>query len=99
MKPENKPAESEQPPNVDANKLHHIFDNPDHSFGDFVSQFGSQEEAFRAIENATRNAIKEQKITGEYKIQIEIAGHKLGVAGIVMPDGTIKIGTAYPWKD
>ena len=99
VKPENKPPESEQPPNVDANKLHHIFDNPDHSFGDFVSQFGSQEEAFRAIENATRAAIKEQKITGRYEIQIEIAGHKLGVAGNVMPDGSIKIGTAYPWKE
>jgi hypothetical protein len=66
---------------------------------EFLSNFDTEEAAFRAIENATRSAIREQKITGEYKIQIEIAGHKLGVAGIVMPDGTIKIGTAYPWKD
>ncbi len=98
-KPESKPPEAEQPPKVDANKLYHIFDNPDHSFGDFLSQYGSQEEAFRAIEDATRNAIEEQNITGEYKMQIEIGGYKLGVAGNVMPDGTIKIGTAYPWKD
>jgi hypothetical protein len=98
-KPAPKPPEAKQPPIVDANKLHHIFDNPDHPFGDFVSQYGSQEEAFRAIEDATRNAVREQNITGEYKISIELGGRRLIVKGYVLPDGAIKIGTAYPWNN
>ena len=95
------PLESEdlQLPKVDVNKLHHIFDKKGRELDEFLSTFDSEEAAFHAIEDATRAVIREQNITGEYKIQIEIAGHKLGVAGIVMPDGTIKIGTAYPWKD
>jgi hypothetical protein len=47
------PSQTEQPPKADPNKLHHIFDNPEHPFGDFISQYGSQGAALRAIEDAT----------------------------------------------
>ncbi|QBR71112.1 hypothetical protein CU048_07245 [Beijerinckiaceae bacterium] len=93
------PPESKQPPNVDSNKLHHIFDKEGRELDEFLSHYDAKETAFRAIEDATRKVITEQKITGQYKIQIEINGYKLGVGGRVMPDGAIKIGTAYPWKD
>ncbi|MGH6836361.1 MAG: hypothetical protein ACREC9_12635 [Methylocella sp.] len=99
-KPETKPLEApeaEQLPDVDANKLHHIFDNPEHPFGDFVSQYGSEEAAFRAIEDATRKALQEQHITGKYRIEIEVGGRRLIVKGNVLEDGTVKFGTAYPW--
>jgi hypothetical protein len=103
-KPESKPPETPetenlQPPEVGANKLHHIFDKKGRELDEFLSTFDTEEAAFHAVEDATRAKIKEQNITGQYKIQIEIAGHKLGVGGRVMPDGTVKIGTAYPWKD
>ena len=52
--------------------------------------------AFHAIEDATRNAVEEQNITGKYKIEIEVGGRKLSVTGYVLPDGTIRIRTAYP---
>jgi hypothetical protein len=81
VKPKSKPPEppeAEQLPDVDPNKLHHIFDKEGRELDEFLSNFDSEEEAFRAIEDATRAAIKEQNITGQYKIQIEIDGYKLG---------------------
>jgi len=92
-------TETEQSPEVDPNKLHHVFDNPDHPFGDFVSQYGSREAAFRAIEDAAREAVLEQGITGQFRITIEVGGRRLIVKGNVMDDGTVKIGTAYPWNN
>ncbi len=91
--------ETEQLPKPDPNKLHHIFDKNGREFDEFLSKFDSRETAFHAIEEATLNAIRERKIAGQYKIQVEVSGHKLGVGGKVMDDGTVKIGTAYPWKD
>jgi len=88
----------EPSPKVDPNKLHHIFDKQGR-VDEFLLRCDSQEAAFGANEDATRTAITEQKITGQYKIQIEVDGYTLGVGGKVMPDGTTKIGTAYPWKD
>jgi hypothetical protein len=68
-KPEIKPPETPQfedlqRPEVDANKLHHIFDNPRHELDGLVSEFGSQEAAFEAIRNATQEAIKRENISG-----------------------------------
>lgn len=90
--------ESEQPPNADTNKLHHIFDKPGRGLDNLEAAYGSQEGAFRAIESATREAIKEQQISGEFKIRVEVGGYELTVRGNVMSDGTVKVGTAYPWK-
>jgi hypothetical protein len=67
VKPENKPPETleaEQQPNVDSNKLHHIFDKAGRWLDNLEAAFGSQESAFRAIESATREVIKEQQISG-----------------------------------
>ncbi len=85
----------EPPAKVDANKLHHIFRKEGRDLDSFASEFGSEERAFRAIEAATRQAVKELGITGEYKIQIDVGGHRIGVSGNVLKDGTVKIGTAY----
>jgi hypothetical protein len=92
-------TETEQSPEVDPNKLHHVFDNPDHPFGDFVSQYGSREAAFRAIEDAAREAVLEQGIAGQFRITIEVGGRRLIVKGNVMDDGTVKIGTVSPWNN
>ncbi len=98
-KPTSQPLEAERPSIVDTNKLHHIFDKKGRELDEFLSHYNSEEDALNAIENATRKLIMEQKITGQYKLRVDIDGYKLGVAGRVMPDGTLKIGTAYPWKD
>jgi hypothetical protein len=66
--PETPETENLQPPEVDANKLHHIFDNPRHELDGLATEFGSQEAAFEAIRNATQDAIKRQNISGMYEI-------------------------------
>ncbi|MDQ6702806.1 MAG: hypothetical protein M3Z96_06715 [Pseudomonadota bacterium] len=96
VKPESKPPESEQPPIVDANKLHHIFEKQGRDLESLISDFGSQEAAFEAIENATREVVRTKEISGKYEIQITVGQHKLTVRGNVMPDGTVKIGTVFP---
>ncbi|MGH6868443.1 MAG: hypothetical protein ACREDA_06150, partial [Methylocella sp.] len=100
-KPESQPPEApenEKLPEVDANKLHHIFDKAGRQLDDLVAALGSQEAAFRAIEDAARDAVKAQGITGEFKIRVEVDGIELTVKGNVMNDGSVKIGTAYPWQ-
>ncbi|MGA7383647.1 MAG: hypothetical protein WBW81_02795 [Methylocella sp.] len=99
VKPESKPPEppeTEQQPNVDANKLHHIFEKQGRDLESLISDFGSQEAAFEAIVNATREEVRTKEISGNYEIQITVGQHKLTVRGNVMPDGTVKIGTVFP---
>ncbi|MGH6852486.1 MAG: hypothetical protein ACREDJ_04660 [Methylocella sp.] len=60
VKPKTKPpdapeTENLQLPEVDANKLHHIFDKPRHGLDGLVTEFGSQESAFQAVASATRD--------------------------------------------
>jgi hypothetical protein len=102
VNPETKPpeppeAEDLQLPKVDANKLHHIFDNPRHGLDGLVTECGSQESAFQAVARATREAVKAQGITGEYEIEVKVGRHLLTVTGHV-DNGIVNIGTVYiPW--
>jgi hypothetical protein len=90
-------AEDLQLPEVDSNSIHHIFDDPRHGLDGLVSEFGSQESAFEAIAEATRDAVQSQGITGEYKIQVEVEGNMVTVKGRVY-NGIVNIGTVYiPW--
>jgi hypothetical protein len=100
VKPESKPLEAEdlQVPKIDPNSLHHIFDDPDHGLDGLVTEFGSQESAFEAIAEATRDAVRSQGITGQYEIQVEVGGRQVTVRGRVV-DGVVNIGTVFiPWK-
>jgi hypothetical protein len=86
-----------QLPKLDPNKLHHIFDDPDHDLNVLLDEFGSPESAFDAVAAATRDAIKLQGITGQFEIQVEIGGQTVTVRGRVY-NGIINIGTVFiPW--
>ena len=85
-------------PESDANKLHHIFDDPKHQLDGLVADFGSKEAAFGAIEEATRKTVLGRNISGPYVETVHVGQYSLTVKGRVM-DGKLKIGTAYiPWK-
>ena len=48
---------------VDPNKLHHIFDDPKHKLGDFLSKYdGDKEKAYRAIEDELIKHINKTEI-------------------------------------
>ncbi len=79
---------------ADANKLHHIFDNPGHGLDAVVSAYGSQENAYAALQGATASAVQTQGLTGEFEMTVEVGGQSVKVTGVVM-NGTARIGTAY----
>jgi hypothetical protein len=79
---------------ADANKLHHIFDNPDHRLDAVVSAYGSQANAYAALQAATESAVQRQGLTGEFETTVEVGRQSVKVTGVVM-NGTARIGTAY----
>ena len=77
------------------NKLHHIFGQAKHKLGPLLDQFGgSQEAAYRAVENATRTAARNQEFMGVFRTTVEVSGQVVVVKGIVI-DGTAQIGSFW----
>jgi RHS repeat-associated protein len=75
-----------------ANKLWHIFGNPDHGLGPLVQKFGGPAAAYEAIQKAAQSQIS---MTGAFKaVWIQVGGMNLQVNGTVI-DGIVKISTAY----
>ncbi|MGH6813655.1 MAG: hypothetical protein ACREDM_15380 [Methylocella sp.] len=103
VKPESKPLETPETenlrlPKIDPNSLRHIFDKSDHGLDGLVAEFGSQESAIQQVASAaTRDAVKEQGITGQFKIQVNVVGHMVTIKCNV-DNGIVNIGTVYiPW--
>jgi len=81
---------------VNANDLHHIFDDPKHNLDGFLKSFGgNQEKAYTALENAAQTYVSKNKMTiGIFETTVNISGYKVTVRGFVSGD-TVKIGTAF----
>lgn len=79
---------------IDPNKLHHIFDDPEHYLQPIVDRLGSQEAAYRAIQQAAQGLVSSQNLTGLQSLTVNIGGTDVTVDGIVI-DGVFRIGTAY----
>lgn len=79
---------------ANANKLFHIFGNPAHNLTDLVAKFGSQEAAFKAIQQGTEAAVQQQGLTGVFQTTVQVAGETITVRGNVV-GGVVKIGTAF----
>ncbi len=67
-----------------ANRFHHIFDKPEHNLGGLVEKYGSQENAFNAVQNAANQALKEGKLTPDSKgiLPSGDAGNIINVGGM-----------------
>jgi hypothetical protein len=83
---------------ADPNKLNHIFGQAKHNLDDFVGKFGSQDEAFFAIQDATQAAFNAGDVAtgarGVFRQTVRVAGQDLTVEGRVI-DGVVRVGTAY----
>jgi RHS repeat-associated protein len=78
-----------------ANRLWHIFGNPEHGLGSLVAKYGSQLAAYSAILNAAQAQIT---ATGNFVgVAIQVGGTNIQVNGTVI-DGVVKISTAYIGK-
>ncbi len=82
-------------PQIDPNKLNHIFNNPEHNLGGLEQAFGSQEAAFEAVQNAfskvannfPADALKEG-------IAVTVNGFTIIVKGVIV-NGVARIGTFF----
>jgi hypothetical protein len=79
---------------VDPNKLNHIFGQAEHNLGKLVSEFGSRESAFKAIEQATQAAVKNRGLQGVFETIVKVGTETITVRGTVV-NGVVKIGTAF----
>ncbi len=79
---------------TDPNKLSHIFGQSRHGLDSLVRLFGSQEAAYRAMQEATEIAVRAQNITGVFQLIVKVGSEMITVRGSVV-DGVVKIGTAY----
>lgn len=80
--------------NIDENKLRHLFGKPQHKLDDLVKTYGSEKEAFLALQRATQEAVKKQKIKGIFETTVKVGGETVKVRGNVV-NGVVKIGTAF----
>jgi RHS repeat-associated protein len=82
------------PPAPDQNKLNHIFNNPGHNLDPLVQQFGSEEAAYNAVQQAV---IEQQPtaILGQYSTDVTVGGYDVTVTGNYAGGGLPRIGTFY----
>ena len=79
---------------VDPNKLNHIFGNAGHNLDPLVAEFGSQENAFSALQQSTQSAVEKQGIQGVFETQVQVGTRTVTVRGI-FAGGSVRIGTAF----
>jgi len=59
-----------------------------------VAQFGSQEAAFRALQQATEAAVEKQGLQGLFETTVKVGAESVTVRGAVI-NGIVKIATAF----
>ena len=82
----------------DPNRRHNIFGEPRHNLEPLVRQYGGEEAAGQAIENAVTAAFDGGDLiiddNGLYKQVFDIGGNSVTVTGRVI-DGSVHVGTAW----
>jgi hypothetical protein len=76
----------------DPNALHHIFDNPNHNLDPVVEAYGSQADAYNAIQQALDQQLGSG--SGLFKTMVTVGGYDVTVTGAYV-NGAPNIGTAY----
>eukprot|EP01132_Coremiostelium_polycephalum_P000256 gene256-337_t len=73
-----------------ANKLHHIFEKPEHALENLVAKSGSQEAVYNAVQRAANQALRNGELVSNAKkiLPSDDLGHIINVEGINYP--TIK---------
>lgn len=83
---------------ADRNKLIHIFGNPRHNLSSLVKQFGSEETAFQAMQDAVDAALVAGKIMidglGVYSQAFDVEGNAVTMSGAIVGNEA-RIGTAW----
>ncbi|WTR67789.1 hypothetical protein OG814_41255 [Streptomyces zaomyceticus] len=75
-------------------KLKHILDAPKHGFAEMIERSGGREQTMRRIVEGLADADL-PKSPGTYKAFVTIDDEIVTVDGMIIPDGSPRIGTAY----
>ena len=59
-----------------------------------VFKLGSREAAFKALQQAGEEAVREQGLKGLFEITVKVAGENVVIRGNIV-NGIVKIGTAF----
>ena len=88
---------------LDPNRLSHIFGKAEHALDEFVSAQGGREQAFRAIQNAANQALREGKLvpgpggvlpSGDAGPIIDVAGTQVRLIGGRVVEGVVQVASA-----
>ncbi len=66
-------------PNIDPNKLDHIFGQPKHNLDGLLKQFSFQEKAFNAIQKATEGTDRSQRFRGNFETSVKVGTENIKV--------------------
>lgn len=76
----------------------HIFDKAGRGLDSLVAKFGSPEAAYRAVEQATQDMVRQLPLRSDgvfENVLVSVGGTVVQVSGRVI-DGVVRIGTSYP---
>ena len=76
------------------NTLNHIFGRSSHNLGPVVGEFGSQLNAFNAMQSSVNARVASAGITGIFEETVTVGSFQVTVRGRVM-DGVARISTAF----
>ena len=76
------------------NTLNHIFARTTHNLGPVVGEFGSQLNAFNAMQSAINSRVASAGITGLFEEVVTVGSFQVTVRGRVMGD-VARISTAF----
>lgn len=85
-------ATEEEPAGWDANKLNHIFGNPEHGLGGLVDSLGGESAVMDAAQESLEGA--DLPSSGLFEVTRTIGGESVTIRGAVV-DGVPKIGTMF----
>ncbi len=79
----------------ESNKLNHIFGKSGHKLGPLVSQFGNEQTAFQAVEQAAVAEANRLGLSGVFEIALaNVGGFNVTVRGNIV-NGILRIGTFF----
>jgi hypothetical protein len=79
---------------IDPTKLHHIFGFSKHKLVPLLTEFGSREAAYDAVEGATQRLVQTRGITGVFTESVQVGAQSVVVQGTVI-DGSARIGSFW----
>lgn len=79
------------------NKIHHVFGRSKHLLEELVGRYGSEQAAYKALQDAVVRELTRRGITsGLFRdVEVLLGGQRIVVRGWIDASGIVRIGTAF----